>query len=288
MHKYYKMDEQNQGDDSNIQGKDKKIKNKKKVKHNKQQESSAEAGSDSEENEDSDGDEVARKFYDEEGNFRWQPEANDDESSSSDESGDGEEGSEAEDEDGGDSDEDSAIWDEDADLRYGKVANEEDVGCRLALNKMDWDTVSALDLLALFSSLCSGDKVVHKVEIYPSHFGLERMKRDSLYGPPKEIFDPGEDAPTKNKRKQKKRDDSSDSDSDLYQGFEHEDDDDAAYNQTKLRKYEVDKLKYYYAVIHCNTPQTALYLYDEYNGFEFENTTMRLNMSFIPDDMKFT
>lgn len=60
-----------------------------------------------------------------------------------------------------------------------------------------------------------------------------------------------------------------------------------AYNQSELRRYEVQKMKYYYAVIHCNTKQTAIFLYDEYNGFEFENTNIRLNMSFIPDEIVF-
>jgi len=47
-------------------------------------------------------------------------------------------------------------------------------------------------------------------------------------------------------------------------------------------------MKYYYAVITCNNKATAIYLYDEYNGFEFENTNIMLNMSLIPDDIKFT
>lgn len=47
-------------------------------------------------------------------------------------------------------------------------------------------------------------------------------------------------------------------------------------------------MKYYYAVVHCNTPKTAMHLYDEYNAYEFENTTMRLHLSLIPDDIKFT
>jgi hypothetical protein len=80
------------------------------------------------------------------------------------------------------------MWDGDADIPYGETTNEEGIGKRLALNKMDWDNISALDLLALFSSLSKGDVVVYKVEIYPSLFGLEKMKHDSLMGPPKEIF----------------------------------------------------------------------------------------------------
>ena len=30
---------------------------------------------------------------------------------------------------------------------------------------------------------------VEKVEIYPSKFGMEHMERDSLLGPPKEMFE---------------------------------------------------------------------------------------------------
>jgi len=47
-------------------------------------------------------------------------------------------------------------------------------------------------------------------------------------------------------------------------------------------------MKYFYAVVNCNSKETAIFLYDEYNGFEFENTNIMLNMSFIPDDMVFT
>ena len=54
---------------------------------------------------------------------------------------------------------------------------------------MDWDALNATDILALFNSLCKGDMFVTKVEIYPSLFGLEQMKKDSMYGPPKELFD---------------------------------------------------------------------------------------------------
>ena len=57
---------------------------------------------------------------------------------------------------------------------------------------MDWDVITALDILALFRSLCKGDQIVYKVEIYPSLFGIEQMKKDSIYGPPKEIFRPEE------------------------------------------------------------------------------------------------
>jgi len=66
---------------------------------------------------------------------------------------------------------------------------------------MDWDNLNATDILALFSSLCKGDMFIKKVEIYPSLFGLEQMKRDTLYGPPKELFAEGDDKKPKKKKK---------------------------------------------------------------------------------------
>lgn len=30
--------------------------------------------------------------------------------------------------------------------------------------------------------------MLEKVQIYPSLYGIEQMKKDSLYGPPKEMF----------------------------------------------------------------------------------------------------
>lgn len=46
-------------------------------------------------------------------------------------------------------------------------------------------------------------------------------------------------------------------------------------------------MKYYYAIIYCNNPKTANFLYDEYNGFEFENSNIMLNLSIVPDEIKF-
>ena len=66
---------------------------------------------------------------------------------------------------------------------------------------MDWDNLTAVDILSLFSSFCKGDMFISKVEIFPSLFGLEQMKKDSLYGPPKELFDA---IPAKGIKKNKK------------------------------------------------------------------------------------
>ncbi len=46
-------------------------------------------------------------------------------------------------------------------------------------------------------------------------------------------------------------------------------------------------MKYFYAIIHCNTKKTAKKIYEEYNDFEFEMSNIRLNLSYVADDLKF-
>ena len=43
-----------------------------------------------------------------------------------------------------------------------------------------------------------------------------------------------------------------------------------------LRKYEVNKMKYYYAVVCCDKKKTCGRIYDEFNGFELELTNIKL------------
>ena len=42
------------------------------------------------------------------------------------------------------------IWE--IDIPQGEIVGEEGIGNRIALNKMDWDLISAVDILALFTS----------------------------------------------------------------------------------------------------------------------------------------
>jgi hypothetical protein len=58
------------------------------------------------------------------------------------------------------------------------------------VTNLDWDSISATDLLVLFTSFCSTLQTgsISRVQIYPSLFGIEQMKKDTLLGPPKELF----------------------------------------------------------------------------------------------------
>lgn len=178
-------------------------------------------------------------------------------------------------------DEDEEIWTD----KESHIVESENVkiGKRLALTNMDWDALNATDILALFNSFCKGDMLITKVEIYPSLFGIEQMKKDSLYGPPKEVLDV---QPAKNnKKKDKLKVEDAEYDPDDF--IDDEEKTKKGYNSNQLRKYEMQKMKYFYAVIHCNNKKTAKQIYDEYNNFEFEMSNLRLNLSFIDDELTF-
>jgi hypothetical protein len=176
------------------------------------------------------------KYYDDEGKFKWDAHSSseDDDEAHSDDTEEAVHMLQQ--------DEDSNVWSEEEGAEKDAAADQVQPGLRLALTNMDWDNLNATDILALFSSLCKGDMLVKKVEIYPSLFGLEQMKKDTLYGPPKELF-----AEEEGKKPKKKRHPSAGNE---LEEREAED----AFNQNQLRKYEIQKMKYFYAVAHCNSP----------------------------------
>lgn len=191
---------------------------------------------------------------------------------------------------------------------------------RLAVVNMDWDHVRSLDLYKVFSSLVSpiatrlpGTAVtettegrrnqasvqvkgtVESVRVYVSEFGKERMKREDIEGPPKEIFKrASEDGTASSSRKTKKKnrkgqgkereqDGSEDEDSDVV----FEVDDGAEFDEEALRKYQLERLRYYYAVATFDTPQAARHVYDEIDGTEMERTANMFDLQFVPDEIKF-
>ena len=174
-----------------------------------------------------------------------------------------------------------------------------DVSSRIAAVNLDWDHIRAADLLAVFSSFCPPTGHIKKIAVYPSEFGKERMEREEMEGPPPEIF-----AGVNDKRQPKDIEEE-----DSVKGLEEEGDDDEEadeeeeeakiresllqednsedFNSAKLRRYQLERLRYYYAVITVSSPETARALYDATDGTEYLTTANFFDLRFVPDDVSF-
>ncbi|KAF9480997.1 hypothetical protein BDN70DRAFT_876869 [Pholiota conissans] len=112
---------------------------------------------------------------------------------------------------------------------------------------------------------------VLSVRVYPSDFGKARMAREETEGPPPEIF-----------KKRDVEDPDEVNERNVYEvGGEDEYDEDA------LRKYQLERLRYYYAIVTCDTVDAASHIYNELEGTELERSANVFDMSFVPDDMTF-
>lgn len=141
----------------------------------------------------------------------------------------------------------------------------EDVTNRLAVCNQDWDRIRAVDLMVLFTSFVPSGGVIESVTIYPSDFGLERLKEEEIKGPIELVE-------TKNKY-----DDSDD----------EETEEGSKYHMEKLRQYQLNRLKYYYAIVVCDTPETANKIYTECDGLEYESSSTKIDLRFVPDGTEF-
>ncbi|XP_031835837.1 ESF1 homolog isoform X2 [Nomia melanderi] len=167
-------------------------------------------------------------------------------------------------------DDDAEISDEEEiEHKWGELDKEadttDDITHRLAVCNMDWDRIRAVDLMVLFNSFLPSGGIIHSVKIYPSEFGLQRMKEEEITGP-KELIE---------ENKKKDFDD------------ENEDEEGSAYHMEKLRQYQLNRLKYYYAVVEFDSAETANKIYMECDGTEYESTATKLDLRFISDDTEF-
>uniref|UniRef100_A0A2A4JBV4 Uncharacterized protein n=1 Tax=Heliothis virescens TaxID=7102 RepID=A0A2A4JBV4_HELVI len=167
------------------------------------------------------------------------------------------------------SDEESSAEEEESDLEHewgeldADAETTDESTRRIAICNMDWDNIKATDLMVLLNSFLPVSGVIKKITIYPSEYGLERMKEEEVRGPIELTEDKLEDS----------------------SGEGNEEG--SSYHMEKLRRYQLNRLKYFYAVVECDSVSTADKLYSECDGMEYESSATRLDMRFIPDDVTF-
>ncbi|KAG2408827.1 uncharacterized protein HKW66_Vig0036490 [Vigna angularis] len=199
------------------------------------------------------------------------------ETSESESSAESEEASESESATDTDEGEDEVVYEEEASDVQEDIAEIEKETHRLAVVNMDWRFVKAVDLYALLSSFLPPNGLIKSVTIYPSEFGLQRMKEEEIHGPIG-LFDDENDEDNSN----------DDIDNEKLR----------AYEKSRMRFFYIFFLlftlifiisllpRYYFAVVECNSIATADYIYKECDGVEFMQTSNALDLRFIPDDME--
>ncbi|KAK2817589.1 hypothetical protein Q5P01_025780 [Channa striata] len=136
----------------------------------------------------------------------------------------------------------------------------DEVSARLAVCNVDWDRLKAKDLLALLNSFTPKGGAVLSVKIFLSEFGKERLQTEEMQGPLELRALP---------------DDSED------------DTEEERVYREKMRDYQFKRLKYFYAVVECDSATTAAKIYEECDGYEYESSCSVLDLRFVPDDVKF-
>lgn len=185
------------------------------------------------------------------------------------------------------SDEDEA--DEDTEDQVVSLGNQQkgdiplgDISSRIAVVNLDWDNIRAADLMAVFSSFVPAGGRLLKVSIYPSQFGKERMEREEMEGPPKEIFKSSK-ATVADVGADEEVDDEQQIKDSLVQADSGEDFDSAA-----LRRYQLQRLHYFYAVLEFSSSTIAKAVYDAVDGTEYLTTANFFDLRFVPDETDFS
>lgn len=158
------------------------------------------------------------------------------------------------------------LWEEEDDVPLKETSTK-----RLALMNYDWTRIKAADLFVAMSSFLPSDGILRSVTVYPSQFGLDRLKEEAINGPGdifKEITEAKEEKASEALTKQVAQK----GHTEWIAGCE----DDGGLDVNKLRKYEKDRLKYYYAVVEFDSAKTADAVYEACNGYELEKTGIKI------------
>ncbi|KAG5489823.1 hypothetical protein GH5_00706 [Leishmania sp. Ghana 2012 LV757] len=180
---------------------------------------------------------------------------------------------------------------------------------RVAIVNCDWDHVRAVDLYTiLFHALPLGGQLLD-VSIYKSEFGKRMMEHERMHGPDLWVHDGDADVAVHGKEgaeevggsampevEELPEDVSEDAFSEPRSDGWTDDDpkmlmeqgeDGEWFSDGKYRRYEMNRMKYYYAVATFDSANTAAVVYNELDGMDIEASGVVLDLRYIDDDETF-
>lgn len=162
------------------------------------------------------------------------------------------------------------VRENEGDASVQRIAEGEET-CRLAVLDLDWDNIRAVDVFAFLRSFCGHHGRLLSVQVKPTQLGMDRLHTEVTQGP-RAIFGNETGEPVQN--------DADEADEDA----EEIGDEDAL---ERIRQYEREKLRYYFAIAEFDSTQTANRVYCECDGTEFERSGNVVDLRFIRDDHSF-
>eukprot|EP00792_Barthelona_sp_PAP020_P004621 TRINITY_DN2242_c0_g1_i1.p1 TRINITY_DN2242_c0_g1~~TRINITY_DN2242_c0_g1_i1.p1 ORF type:complete len:507 (-),score=192.72 TRINITY_DN2242_c0_g1_i1:83-1516(-) len=189
---------------------------------------------------------------------------------------------------------------------------------------MEWDRIGAVDLLHVLNSFLDESQSIKKVSIFPTNFGLEQLKLekngpvlphskvidevdDSVHEIRVDIdenemnnYETDSDLEEQNDSASNSSDSDADSDSELSDDeifgitmpeiqekvlVEVEDNANTDEELQALREYELNRLKYYFALVETDSVETAIKLYKMADGCEFETSSNVLQCQYVTMDV---
>jgi hypothetical protein len=193
-----------------------------------------------------------------------------------------------------------AALDEDAADWSGSEVDLCEARRRVAIVNCDWDHVRAVDLYAiLFHALPLGGQL-HNVSVFMSEYGKKMIPYEREHGPDLWVRPDEEGYAQAKQAAEKDRaaaaeetmddDENIDDDgwiNDNFKMIDEEGEDGEKFSTGKYRKYERDRMKYYYAVATFDSPETAAHVYGEVDGMDVEASGVVLDLRYVDDEELF-
>ncbi|KAG0690538.1 pre-rRNA-processing protein esf1 [Pichia californica] len=162
---------------------------------------------------------------------------------------------------------------------------------RIAAVNLDWDHLNSTDLFATFSSFLPKDGYIKSVSIYKSEYGKERISDEEQNGPPREIFKKIEKNESDPSEEEEDDDDEEEDDLDIEKAskklVQENNGEEEGFDSSELRKYQLQRLRYYYAVIEFNNIESSKEIYKKCDNTEYESSGNFFDLRYIPVDMEF-